>query len=127
MEKTLSLFFALFRATTAILLLIHGVARIWLDAVEPFGIFLQQIGLPPVTAWVLTIFEIVGSILMIVNRWSGIMALAFIAELIAGIVLVHGKFGWFVVGHSYNGVEYSIALINSLLLVWAFDQYTKKK
>lgn len=48
------------------------------------------------------------------------LALCFAAELMMGIVLVHAREGWFVVGGGRNGVEYSVALIGLLLAqAWA--------
>lgn len=41
----------------------------------------------------------------------------FVIQLLAGIVLVHGREGWFVVGGGRNGVEYSVLLIVCLLAV----------
>jgi hypothetical protein len=35
----------------------------------------------------------------------------------AGIALVHAPEGWFVVGLGRNGMEYSVLLISSLLLI----------
>ena len=45
----------------------------------------------------------------------------FAAELVAGIVMVHARAGWFVVGSGRNGVEYSVVLIVSLTAVgWTY-------
>lgn len=124
-EHYRKLFFIFFRAAISLMLFIHGVARIWLDAVEPFGAFLTHVGFPfgYTLAWSITIFELVGSFLMAVGRFNKQIAIGFILELLGGIILVHAQHGWFVVGHSNNGVEYNISLISSLILIWAMDQF----
>ena len=106
------------------LLFIHGVYRIVAGGVTPFGGFLDSVGLPfgLAIAWVLTIAEVVGAPLLAFGVWTRVIALWFIAELIAGIILVHGREGWFVVGGGRNGVEYSVALILALASIALSEQ-----
>ena len=120
--------FIFFRASTAILLLIHGVVRMSANAVIPFGDFLNHVGFPfgNVLAWSITLFEIVGGVLLAIGIYTRYVALAFFIELLLGIILVHAKFGWFVVGHGSNGVEYSICLMNALSYIFFID-YKKLK
>jgi len=47
-------------------------------------------------------------------RW---IAAIFIIEHCFGIILVHAFNGWFVVGHQVGGVEYSVLIIFSLLVI----------
>jgi putative oxidoreductase len=52
----------------------------------------------------------------------------FALELFAGIVLVHARDGWFVVGGGRNGMEYSVLLIVGLIataLLHLADQESK--
>jgi putative oxidoreductase len=60
---------------------------------------------------VLTIFELVGAISIIIGKWVTPIALIFSLELLMGIILVHFREGWFVVGAGRNGMEYSVLLI----------------
>lgn len=124
-EHYRQLFYISFRVVISLLLFIHGVARIWFDGVEPFGAFLTQVGFPfgYTLAWSITIFELIGSFLMAIGRFNKQIAIGFILELIGGIILVHAQYGWFVVGHSTNGMEYNIALISALVLIWAVDNF----
>jgi putative oxidoreductase len=92
-------------------MLIHGIARIVNSGVTPFDGFLASFGLPPYSAWAITVFEIVGAVLLILNRWVIPISILFILQLLMGIILVHGREGWFVVGAGRNGVEYSTLLI----------------
>lgn len=105
------------RVVVALLLLVHGVARLALGIVDDFGGFLSGVGFPlgPVLAWLITLTEIGGGILLALGRWTRPLALYFAAQLVMGIVLVHAREGWFVVGAGRNGVEYSVLLIAVLL------------
>ncbi len=110
------------RIVVAILIGIHGVARIALGIVDDFGGFLEVTGFPlgGVLAWVLTLVEIAGSLALALGFWVRPLGLWYAAQLVMGIILVHGPEGWFVVGAGRNGMEYSVLLIVVfLLLAWA--------
>lgn len=110
------------RLVVAALIFIHGVFRAASGGVAPFGEFLdgQQIPLGTGVAWAITIIEIAGSVTLAMGYLVRPLALYFAAELSAGILLVHRHDGWFVVGGGRNGMEYSILLISSFLLIaWA--------
>lgn len=92
-------------------MLIHGISRVATGGVAPFDEYLSSLGFPPYTAFIITGVELIAAILIIINRWSSILSIIFCVELIAGIILVHGPEGWFVVGHGRNGSEYSVLLI----------------
>lgn len=104
------------RLAVAILLGLHGIARLALGIVDDFGVFLGQTGFPLGVAWAwgVTMFELVGAVALILRKYVVPVAALFIVELITGIILVHGKEGWFVVGAGRNGVEYSVLLIACL-------------
>lgn len=110
-----------FRVVVALLLVAHGVMRLSAGAVNGFGEFLNSKGflIGPAIAWFLTLFEIIGGLSMAAGYFVKWIAAIFIIEIAMGIILVHAKNGWFVVGHQLNGVEYSVLLIFSLLLIAA--------
>ncbi len=112
------------RVVLATLMFIHGAARIADGTVDGFGEFLGSQGFPLgfYLAWGITIFELVGSVLLAIGFYTYIVALIFAVELIAGIAMVHAKEGWFVVGAGRNGMEYSVLLIASFLAI-AFAYY----
>lgn len=114
------------RITIAVLLIIHGVARIWLGIVDDFGGFLDATGFPlgVALAWFLTVMELVGGALLLAGRWTRELGIYFAAQLSMGIILVHASEGWFVVGAGQNGVEYSVLLIVGLLAV-AYAEHAK--
>ncbi len=119
----------LFRIVVALLLAAHGYIRLYEGGVDDFGGFLSSKGWPAggTVAWLLTIFEIAGGICMAAGFFVKWIAAVLLAEIAMGIVLVHAKNGWFVVGHQSGGVEYSVLLIVSLLLLIAKDCMPGKK
>ncbi len=111
--KIISKDFALtiIRVAAAGNMLIHGISRTVTGGVVPFDGYLSSLGFPPYTAWIITAFELIAAILIILNRWASPLSIFFCVELLMGIILVHGPEGWFVVGHGRNGSEYSVLLI----------------
>lgn len=107
------------RIAVAVLLGVHGNSRAWKGAVSGFGEFLSSQGFPfgLGIAWAITIFEIVGVLVLAQGRWARAVVPGFIGILLGGIVLVHAREGWFVVGGGTNGVEYSVLLIASLITI----------
>jgi putative oxidoreductase len=118
---------ALLRLTLAGLIAAHGWARLLAGGVPPFGTFLTSQGLPfgPELAMAVTALEIVGSIVLAAGRFVAPLCIAFSLVYVTGIVLVHAKAGWFVVGLGRNGAEYSVLLIVCLLCVAL--QHTKPR
>ncbi|HEY5746702.1 MAG TPA: DoxX family protein [Chryseolinea sp.] len=111
----------LLRVIVSILLIIHGITRILHDGVAGFGGFLNSQGFPggKAIAWGITLFEIIGGLLMAMGYYTRWIAVVFILELTMGIVLVHAQNGWFVVGGGSNGVEYSVLLITCMIVIAA--------
>jgi putative oxidoreductase len=110
-----------FRMLVAGLFIAHGLMRISNGTVDNFGEFLEIKGFPFgfVLAWMITLYEIIAGTLLLAGRWTRIVALGFVVHQVMGIVLVHAKNGWFVVGPGVGGVEYSVLLIGSCLLLAA--------
>lgn len=116
-NKSTSLIFI--RVILATLMFIHGAARISNGTVGGFGEFLGSQGFPLgfYLAWALTLFELVGSVLLAAGFYTWIIGLIFAIHLSFGIALVHWKEGWFVVGGGRNGIEYSVLLVASFLAI----------
>lgn len=112
------------RVAVGFILAAHGIIRVYAGTVDNFGMFLSDAGFPfgGVVAWALSIFEIAGGITLAVGYFKRIICGIFIFELIAGIILVHAKNGWFVVGYTSGGMEYSVLLILCLLLIAADEK-----
>ena len=98
----------LLRFILAIIFITHSLARVYNGTVIDFGEkFLDSKGFAPIglfLAMMVTAFEFVGSILLIINRFVSIVSLIFIVQMCFGIVLVHLQNGWFVVGSGAGGV-----------------------
>jgi putative oxidoreductase len=111
----------LLRIATAIILLTHSVFGMFNNGVNDFGnLFLNQIGFAPYgifLAWSIKLSHVVAAILLLANKYIKLAGFVTIFVLIMGIVLVHFKEGWFVVGGGRNGVEYNFLLIIVLLAI----------
>ncbi|MDI1242057.1 MAG: DoxX family protein [bacterium] len=116
----------LIRVVLAAVMFSHGGARISAGTVDGLGELLGSQGIPLgfYVAWGITLFEIIGSVLLAAGFYTWIIAFIFALQLAVGIALVHYKEGWFVVGHGRNGMEFSAVLIASLLAV-AYANYKK--
>ncbi len=112
----------LIRLAVAGIIAAHGWARLLAGGVVPFGGFLGAQGFPfgVFIAWAITVYEIAGSPLLAWGRrFVAPLALMYAAIYAMGIVLVHAKAGWFVVGLGRNGMEFSVLLITCLVaLAW---------
>ena len=107
------------RVVVALLLVAHGIARMWLGIVDDFGVFLSGVGLPggAAVAWVLTVVEIAGGLALATGRFVAPLCVWFAVELTVGIALVHAPEGWFVVGAGRNGMEYSVLMVVCLAVI----------
>lgn len=110
-----------FRIAVGCLLAAHGVIRWYAGTVDNFGEFLDHKGfmIGGAIAWFLTVFEIAGGLTMAAGYFTRWIAAVFIIEHCFGIILVHAPNGWFVVGHQAGGVEFSVLIIFSLLMIAA--------
>ena len=101
------------RVAAAAMMIIHGTYRVLDGGVGGFGQYLGSQGLPAgvALAWLMTVVEIAGGLLLVAGKFVRPLCAWFILELLAGIVMVHFREGWFVVGGGRNGFEYSALLI----------------
>jgi putative oxidoreductase len=108
-----------FRIAVGLFLMAHGLMRLYVHSLQGFGEFLASNGFPYgyTLAWCVTLLDIIGGALLVLGIARKPVCIAFIIELLMGIILVHFKNGWFVVGHQSGGMEYSVLLILCLLLI----------
>ena len=103
------------RIALAIILLFHSVPGMFDGGIQAFGnLYLNQIGFAPMgvlLAWTIKLSHVVCAGLLVLNKYIKPASLVTIAILIMGIVMVHFKEGWFVVGGGRNGVEFNFLLI----------------
>jgi putative oxidoreductase len=103
----------LLRVAVSLFLMAHGLIRVYLGTVGGFGEFLNSKGffIGVALAWAITVFEIVGGATMALGYYVKWIAAVFMIELTMGIFLVHLPNGWFVVGATPGGMEYSALLL----------------
>jgi len=119
----------LLRIVVAVIMITHSLHRMNAGTVSNFGEFLNSSIFSPIglyVAWGITLFELVGGTLLVLGLYRRIICFGFMIQLFTGIVMVHLRNGWFVVGAGTNGIEYSVLLITSLIAI-AFPHYKKKK
>ena len=121
----------LLRIAVAIILLTHSVFGIFNNGINDFGnLYLNQIGFAPFgvfLAWSIKISHIIAAILLLLNKYVKPAGFITIFILLMGIVLVHFKEGWFVVGGGRNGTEYNFLLICVLLAIMFPNGFGKTK
>jgi putative oxidoreductase len=109
------------RVALAIILLTHSIPGMFDGGINAFGdLYLNQIGFSPLgvpIAWAIKLSHVACAVLLVLNKYIKPAAIITILVLIMGIVLVHFKEGWFVVGGGRNGVEYNFLLICVLLYI----------
>ena len=107
------------RSGTAVLLVIHGVARVRLGIVDDFGVGLNAWGFPAgfSLAWAITVIEIIGGAALAAGYFVRPLTVWFAFQLAMGIYLIHWRAGWFVVGAGRNGMEFSVLLILCLAVI----------
>jgi putative oxidoreductase len=123
--KNFKIGYAILRVSIAIILLSHSVFGMFDDGINDFGnLYLNKVGFAPfgvTIAWIIKLSHIVCAILLIMNKYIRLACFATIFVLIMGIIMVHFKEGWFVVGGGRNGVEYNFVLICALIAIMFFN------
>jgi putative oxidoreductase len=114
----------LLRVSIAAIFLAHSTVRIANSTVGQFGEFLENKGFAFGVVWVwgITVFEIIGGLLLAFGYFTKILAAGFIFLLVVGIVLIHAELGWFVGEHGTGGSEYSFILIMALIVIAASEK-----
>ena len=109
------------RIAVSIILLSHSIPGMFNNGINDFGnLYLNQIGFAPFglfIAWAIKLSHVICALLLFLNKFVKWACIVTILILIAGIILVHFKEGWFVVGGGRNGMEYNFLLICVLLTV----------
>ncbi len=110
---------SLLRIAIAFVFFLHAIVRLFNGSIDGFGAFLNGKGLICGTAlvWFITVFELIGSSLLALGKFTKLIGSAFIWLLLMGIILIHFSQGWFVGEHGTGGMEYSFILIMGLLAV----------
>lgn len=125
MKETLIL-----RIAVAITLLAHSIPVMLNNGVNDFGnLYLDQVGFAPfglAIAWAIKISHVICAVLLVLNKFVNTAAFITIFILVAGIVMIHFKEGWFVVGLGRNGMEFNFLLICVLISIVLQHRKNKK-
>ncbi|NOT76151.1 MAG: DoxX family membrane protein [Cyclobacteriaceae bacterium] len=117
------------RIAIAIILLTHSIPGMLDGGVNAFGdLYLNQVGFAPLgvpIAWAIKLSHVACAILLIMNRYVKWACIITIPILVMGIIMVHFKEGWYVVGGGRNGVEYNFLLICVLIALILNQRKTK--
>jgi len=118
---------AILRMLMGIIFMAHAIARLADYTIPGFGDFLNSKGFPFgfYLAWAVTLFELAGGFCMFLGYFTRLFCIGEIIILLTGIILVHWQNGWFVVGKTLGGIEYSVVLI--IVLAVIFLAYSQKK
>jgi putative oxidoreductase len=115
------LMLSVLRVLTGIIFTSHAAARLIYWTIPGFGEFLNSkgfgIGLP--LAWLTTVAELLCGTCLIIGYKVRYCVIFHATILISGIFLVHLPNGWFTVGQSSGGVEYSLLLLAVLGLLYS--------
>jgi putative oxidoreductase len=119
----------LLRLAVVIILLAHSVPGMFSNGINNFGNNLNQLGFAPfgvLLAWIIKGSHVVSAFCLMFEKFVMWACLVTIFILITGIIVVHFKEGWFVVGAGRNGVEYNF-LLTFVLLTIMFPNGMKSK
>jgi putative oxidoreductase len=115
---------AALRMMMGIVFILHAGVRIYNNTLPGFGDFLHDKGFPFgfYLAWFITLFELVGGVLIFFRYLVRIFCIGEIIILIIGIITVHQENRWFALGDSLNGAEYSLVLITILAAIFIAER-----
>ena len=119
---------AALRMLLALVFILHAAARIYNNSLTDFGDFLSTKGFPFgfYLAWAVTLFELLGGALMFFRLMIKVFCIGEIIILVTGIITLHWQNGWFVVGLSLGGIEYSVVLITILFAVFFAERKAER-
>lgn len=114
---------AILRVVIGVIFVAHGAPKLFGGGEAALAGFLSSLGFPApaLFAWVVTVLEFFGGIALVLGFLVTPVSLLFGVEMATGIVFVHAKNGFYVVGTGGPpGIEFNLLLIAGLLaLVFA--------
>jgi putative oxidoreductase len=111
----------LLRFAVSVILLVHSISGMFNNGINDFGnLYLNEIGFAPfgvLLAWVIKLSHVAAAACLMFEKYIKPACIITILILISGIILIHFKEGWFVVGGGRNGMEFNFLLIFVLLTI----------
>ena len=118
------------RLVIFITLLAHSIPSMISGDVNNFGEFyLNKAGFAPIgiqLAWAIKLSHVVCAICILLNRFLKPASWVTILILLGGIIMIHYKEGWYVVGFGRNGMEFNVVLIG-ILFSFLFPDFSFRK
>lgn len=120
----------LLRFAVSVILILHSVPGMFNNGINDFGRFylsengFGSLGVP--MAWAIKLSHVLCAVCLLLNRFTKLAAIITILILVMGIIMVHAKEGWYVVGGGRNGVEFNFLLIFVLLTIIFPNGLSKK-
>lgn len=109
------------RLAVSVILLMHSISGMFNNGINDFGnLYLNAVGFAPLgvpLAWAIKLSHVACVVCLLFEKYIKLACIVTILILIAGIVMIHFKEGWFVVGGGRNGVEFNFLLIFVLLSI----------
>lgn len=113
------------RLGVGIIFLVHGIGRFGVGPLSTnmadFAGFLGMVGipLPSVFAWIVTLTETIGGIMILVGLFTELVALALTINMLVAIIMVHMPNGFSV---QNGGIEFALILfLSSISLLLSGD------
>ena len=120
----------LLKLTLALVMLVHSVPGMFNGGVNAFGnLYLNAAGFAPFgvpLAWAIKLSHVAMAAALLSGRFLKPLGWITILILVTGIIMVHGREGWFVVGGGRNGVEFNVLLIAAFLTVLYPDGFRRR-
>jgi putative oxidoreductase len=115
---------AALRMMIGVIFVLHAAVRIYNNTLFGFGDFLHHKGFPfgYYLAWIVTLFELIGGILMFFRYFVKLFCIGEIIILIVGIITFHWQKGLVGVDMSLSGAEYSVILITILFAIYIAER-----
>ncbi len=120
----------LLRLAVAIILLAHGIPGMLDGSINDFGnLYLNPNGFAPLglpIAWAIKLSHVVAASCLLFEKYMKLASIITVFILLVGIIMIHVKEGWFVVGGGSNGMEFNFLLIFVVLAINFPNGITKK-
>ena len=120
----------LLRLAVAIILLAHGIPGMLDGSINDFGnLYLNPNGFAPLglpIAWAIKLSHVVAAFCLLFEKYMKLASIITVFILLVGIIMIHVKEGWFVVGGGRNGMEFNFLLIFVVLAINFPNGITKK-
>lgn len=109
---------AILRVALGVTFIAHGLPKLTGGMGMTAGMF-EGLGVPApaLAAWLVALLETVGGLSLIIGFLVTPAALLLVGHMLLGIILVHASNGWYVIERGQGGVEFSVILIASLLML----------